>query len=123
MNGSKLLVDTNVVLFFLQGNDDLTRLFSDYNIAVSFISELELLSFGQISPEDEQVILSFLRHVQIFDISPDIKRQTIAVRKVSKLKLPDAIIVATAISQDLPFLTSDKGFSRVTDPRILLYEL
>ena len=59
MNGSKLLVDTNIVLYFLQGNDEIARFFSDYELAVSFITELELLSFGQIPMEDDQLIRSF----------------------------------------------------------------
>lgn len=123
MNGNKLLVDTNIVLYFLQGNDEIARLFSDYALMVSFITELELLSFGQISPVDDQVIRTFLQFVRIIDITPDIKSQTIEIRRKSKLKLPDAIIVATAISQDLPFITADAGFSKVKDPHIILYEL
>jgi predicted nucleic acid-binding protein len=123
MSGNKLLVDTNIVLYFLQGNDEIERLFSDYALTISFITELELLSFGQISPEDDEVIRSFLQFVRIIDITPEIKSETIEVRRKSKLKLPDAIIVATAISQDLPFITADTGFSRVKDSRIILYEL
>jgi predicted nucleic acid-binding protein len=123
MNGSKLLVDTNIVLYFLQGNDDIARLFSDSALTVSFITELELLSFGQISPDDDQVIRSFLQFVRIIDITPEIKSRTIEIRQKSKLKLPDAIIFATAISQDLPFITADMGFSKIKDPRIILYEL
>ena len=45
------------------------------------------------------------------------------MRRVSKLKLPDAIIAATAISMDVPLLTAEQAFSRVDDPRIILYEL
>lgn len=123
MNGSKLLVDTNIVLYFLQGDDEIARFFSDYDLAVSFITELKLLSFGQISTEDDQLIRTFLLYVRIIDITPEIKTQTIEIRKESKLKLPDAIIAATATSQDLPFLTADTGFSKVKDPRIILYEL
>ena len=40
MNGSKLLVDTDIVVYFLQGNDEIVRFFSDYELVVSFISEL-----------------------------------------------------------------------------------
>jgi len=64
-----------------------------------------------------------LNHTRIIDINSDIKAKTIQVRRVSKLKLPDAIIAATAISMDVPLLTADQAFSRVDDPRIILYEL
>jgi predicted nucleic acid-binding protein len=123
MNGSKLLVDTNIVLYFLQGNDEIAKLFTLYKLAVSFITELELLSFGQISPEDDRIIKSFLQFVHIIDINPDIKSQTIKIRRKSGPKLPDAITAANAISKDLPLITADTGFSTVKDPRIILYEL
>ena len=123
MSGNKLIVDTNIVLYFLKGNPDIIRFFADYFIVISFITELELLSLGTISQDDEQTILTFLNHTRIIDINSDIKAKTIGVRRQSKLKLPDAIIAATAISIDVPLLTADQAFSRVDDPRILLYEL
>lgn len=123
MSGNKLLVDTNIVLYFLKGNPDITRFFKDYHIVVSFITELELLSLSSISPDDEQTIRTFLGQIQIIDLHSDIKVKTINIRKQSKLKLPDAIIAATANSFDLPLLTADMAFSRIDDPRILLYKL
>lgn len=123
MNGNKLIVDTNIVLYFLKGNTDVTRFFADYQIVISFITELELLSLSTISPADEQTIRAFISLTRIIDINSDIKANAISVRRQSNLKLPDAIIAATAISMDLPLLTADLAFSRVYDPRILLYEL
>ena len=123
MSGNKLIVDTNIVLYFLKGNPGIIRFIADYFIGISFITELELLSLSTISPDDEQTIQSFLNHTRIIDINSDIKAKTIGVRRQSKLKLPDAIIAATAISIDVPLLTADQAFSRVDDPRILLYEL
>jgi len=53
MNGSKLLVDTNIVLYFLQGNDDIARLFSDSALTVSFITAD--IGFSKI--KDPRIIL------------------------------------------------------------------
>lgn len=123
MNGSKVLVDTNIVLYFLKGNHEINQFFTDYHIVISFITELELLSVGTISPEDEYTIKEFLKYSLIIDINSDIKAQAIQIRKEVRLKLPDAIIAATALSMDLPLLTADKAFSKITDSRIILYEL
>ena len=123
MSGNSLLVDTNIVLYFLKGNADIAQFFADYDIIISFITELELLSFGSISPADEQTINRFMSFALIIDINSDIKSQTVDIRKETKLKLPDAIIAATAMRMDLPLLTADKAFSKINDPRILLYEL
>lgn len=123
MNGNKLLVDTNIVLYYLKGHDDLTNLLTNYSLVISFISELELLSFGKLEPNDNDLINSFLRFVEIVDISKEIKKSTVKIRHTTKLKLPDSVILATAVAYDIPFITADKGFSKVKDSRILLFEL
>ncbi len=43
MNGSKLLLDTNIVLFLLGGDKILAQEVNSKNYYVSFITELELL--------------------------------------------------------------------------------
>lgn len=123
MNGNKLLVDTNIVLYFLKGNHEIEQFFAVSNIVVSFITELELQSLGTLSPENEHVIQNFLNYTLIIDINPDIKSNAVKIRREAKIKLPDAIIAATAVSMDLPLLTADKAFSKIGDPRIILYEL
>ena len=123
MSGNKLIVDTNIALYFLKGNSEITKFFEDYFICVSFITELELLSLNNMVDEDEKTINTFLNHVRIIDINSEIKAKTVDVRRESRLKLPDAIIAATAISMDLPLLTADLDFSKVDDPRILLFEV
>jgi predicted nucleic acid-binding protein len=123
MSGNKLLVDTNIVLYFLKGLENVAHFFADYEIYISFITELELLSLSTISSSDEQTIQSFLGFVHIIDVNHELKAIAVNVRRQSKLKLPDAIIAATAISLDIPLLTADVAFSKVNDPRILLYEI
>jgi len=39
------------------------------------------------------------------------------------IKLPDAIIAATALYLDLPLLTADKEFSKIPDVKLILLEL
>ncbi len=55
-----------------------------------------------------------------FIIDYEIKRQTIAIRKQTKTKLPDAIIAASAYVHKLPLLTADKGFTKIPDIDIFL---
>jgi hypothetical protein len=48
-------------------------------------------------------------------MNPKIKEQTILLKQKYKLKLPDAIIAATAIVYKLPFLTSDADFKNIKE--------
>jgi hypothetical protein len=49
----------------------------------------------------------------VVDISPAIKRKVIDIRQKVKLKLPDAIIAASAIVLGLPVVTADKQFEKI----------
>lgn len=123
MNGSKLLVDTNIVLYFLKGNTEVQPFFYDYDILLSFITELEILAFDPLSKSEERSIKNFLDYVVVLDINSAIKKKTIQIKKKYRLKLPDAIIAATALTLDLPLLTADKAFAKIKDNRIVLFEL
>jgi len=59
----------------------------------------------------------------IIDINPSIKNTTIEIRQKHKVKLPDAIIAATANSLDLPLVTADKDFKTIEDLTLILFEL
>jgi predicted nucleic acid-binding protein len=54
---------------------------------------------------------------------PAIKDITINLRASYKIKLPDAVIAATAIYFDLPLFTMDKGFEKITDLQSVILSL
>ncbi|MCK5700397.1 MAG: type II toxin-antitoxin system VapC family toxin [Cyclobacteriaceae bacterium] len=123
MNGSRIFVDTNILLYFLKGDQEVIDMISDKDIVISFITELELLSFPRSTDESEKIIKGLLKNCLIIDINPEIKDLTIGFRKKSKLKLPDSIIAATTFYYKLPFLTADKQFRRIEELDIIIYEL
>ncbi len=50
MNGSRIFVDTNILLYFLNGDTEVIDMISDKkDIYISFITELELLSFPRLT--------------------------------------------------------------------------
>ena len=55
MNGN-LLIDTNIFIYLTKGDEKVIDFLQDKNICISFISELELLSFKEISIEEELII-------------------------------------------------------------------
>ncbi|RYD74019.1 MAG: type II toxin-antitoxin system VapC family toxin [Sphingobacteriales bacterium] len=122
MSGNSFFADTNILLYFLKGEQDVVEMISDKEIVISFITELELLSFPKLSSESEETILELLRNCTIIDLNREIKTLTIDFRKKSKLKLPDSIIAASAFHTKLPLLTADKQFRSVEELDIILYE-
>ena len=83
MNGSSIFVDTNILLYFLKGDPDVIEMISDKNLVISFITELELLSFPERSLDSEDTIKQLLNNCTIVDINSEIKELTIELRKKS----------------------------------------
>ena len=100
-----IILDTNVVLYFLAGR--LREPLPQANIYISVITEIELLSYPLLSVESASEINDFLADVTIVDLSKQIKQTTISLRRQHRLKLPDAIIVATADFLNAELLTND----------------
>jgi predicted nucleic acid-binding protein len=123
MSGDKLFVDTNILLYFLNGNQDIIEILSEKDLVVSFISELELLSFPKITKDSKSTIKNFLKNCTVVELNPTIKTYAMKCRRKWNLKLPDAIIVATAMYYKLPLITADKDFSKVNNMEIILYEV
>lgn len=123
MNGSRIFVDTNILLYFLNGDSEVIDMISDKDIFISFITELELLSFPRLTDKDEKTIKGLLKNCIITDIDPEIKNLTIELRKKSNLKLPDSIIAASAYINKLPLLTADKQFKSLEELDIIIYEI
>lgn len=111
----RILIDTNVIIYVLNGNHELASLVHSKYAYLSVISELELLSFPKIDKREEFVIQSFIKEMNLIELNEVIKRETIRLRRAFGLKLPDSIIAATALYLNCPLITADSDFSRVTD--------
>lgn len=122
MNGNSIFLDTNIVLYLLSGDDTIADFLNDKTVFLSFITELELLGYKEISTEELLKVESLLADSTIIDINSEIKKIVIEIRKSNKIKLPDAIIAATSHYLNNPFMTSHKDLTRLTDLNILLYE-
>jgi len=96
MSGNKIFIDTNILIYFLQGEPEVIEMIGDKDVAISFIAELELLSFPELTKESEQVIGNLLKDCTIIELNRKIKDLTIEFRKKTKLKIPDSIVAASA---------------------------
>lgn len=112
----KFLFDTNVIIAFL--NDDKLRPSTaqlETSFIISVITELELLSSKKLTKREEKAINNLLSDVIIVGIEEGIKSKTIMLRRKYGLKLPDAIIAASALIHKVPLVSNDKVFKRVKE--------
>lgn len=123
MSGNKLLLDTNIALYLLGGDEVLATLLDQREVFVSVISEMEMLGYPGISLSETYRIKDFLKDCQIVELVPSVKELAIEIRKAHGLKLPDAIIAASALHLNLPLVSADKVFNRIDDLNFVLYEI
>jgi len=109
---SLILLDTNVVLYFLGGR--LANPLPSGRYFVSVITEIELLSYPSLSPDEETQIRDFLTKITVVGIDNNIKELAITFRKQNRLRLPDAIIAATAQSLNATLFTNDVRLANLT---------
>lgn len=122
MNGSKFLLDTNAVLYILNGDETLSNFLFEKELYLSIISEMELKSYRNITDDEQREIERFLNDFIIVNIIDNIKLNSIKVKKSTSMKLPDSIIAGTSISLSIPLITSDKQFKTVKDLNLVYYE-
>jgi predicted nucleic acid-binding protein len=113
MTNANYLIDTNIFIYLF--NQRLAEPLPKGIPSCSIITEIELLSFANLSPQEEQIITKQLAHIPIFGLTDRIKQKTIFLRRQYHLKLPDAIIVATALVENLLLLTNDSKLHRIDD--------
>lgn len=122
MSGSKLFLDTNIIIYLLNGDKTLEDLLHKKTTYISFISQLELLGYQEITSSERIQVVKFLEQCVIIDINQAIKDQAIYLRKKYKLRLPDSIILGTAISPSIPLISADKDFEKIKEASFLYYE-
>ncbi|MDZ7646243.1 MAG: type II toxin-antitoxin system VapC family toxin [Cytophagales bacterium] len=115
MSGNNILLDTNAIIAVLDGHPVAKEIINLNVLHISFITELESLSYQKLTTEDRHLIRNFLNECILLELNSDIKETAIDLRIKYKLKLPDAIIAATANYYQLPLVSADKVFSKVKE--------
>jgi hypothetical protein len=117
VNGTEMagyLLDTNSVIYFFNGEKKIADLIEKAkdDIVISFITKIELLSFDIEDQATEKKVRQFLNEIRVILLDDDIITATIEYRKKLKLKIPDAMISATAKVLGLTLITADKVLSK-----------
>jgi predicted nucleic acid-binding protein len=115
------LLDTNVALYLLGGR--LAAQLPAGAYGVSVITEMELLAWPSLTPEEETKVRAFLDTVEVCELTPGIRAEAVRLRRVERLKLPDAIVCATALEHGAELWTNDAALHRLAALRCRSVEL
>lgn len=107
MSSLRFVLDTNIVIRLTDGED--VNIIPNNDRFVSVVTEMELFASPSLTPEKEQIRRDFLRETTIVPLTEPVKQEAIRIRRFGspRLKLPDAIIAATACVLDATLVTND----------------
>ncbi len=120
MNGTKVLVDTNVFINLGSGNRNVDNKLFGNTLYYSVITEIELLGFHGITEFEKSFFTEVLSECIALEVSYSIRITTIDLRRKYKLKTPDAILAASALELKIPLLTTDKDFNKIKELNVII---
>lgn len=125
MNGSsQVVLDSNIVIYLSQKKISINEVFEDNKeYAISLVTYMEILSYDFSSKEEEMFVRKLLSLFRIIDITQSIANEVIVLKKKRKIKLPDAIIVATTLVENAVLYTNDKQLHSIEHLKIRYFEI
>jgi predicted nucleic acid-binding protein len=106
----RFVLDSTVVINHLNKKLNADTFFNsipEYELYISIVTEIETLSKPSMTEEEKQEAKVFLARFKTVNIIPAIKDMTIEIRQITRLKLPDAVIAATAVILNATLLSND----------------
>jgi predicted nucleic acid-binding protein len=105
VTGNKALFDSNVIIYLSKRQIPLSYIEQFDDLAISVITFMEVLGHSFKNTGEENFVRELLSIFRIIYIDQRIADIVVDIRKKRRIKLPDAIISATAISHDLQLVT------------------
>jgi predicted nucleic acid-binding protein len=110
MSGSSIVLDTNVIIFASKQMINIDVFLDSFDeFFVSIITFMEVYSYEFSNENEKQLIDALFESIAVIEVNKEIAEMAIKIRKnkLKRIKLPDAIILATAKFLELSLLTDD----------------
>ena len=110
MNGNKAVLDSNTIIYASKQTIDVEKLLAAYDeFYVSIITYMEVYAYDFENVDEKTLIDELFASLEVVEITRAIADQAITYRKnkSKKIKLPDAIILATTKFLNADLLTDD----------------
>ena len=117
--GARYLADTNTIIDLMIASYWLEQQLEQQAVAISVVTRIELLT-KTVPAAEYATMQEFVRTVDVLPLDEPVIAQTIRLRQQHRVKLPDAIIAATALVHGLPLITHNgKDFGGVAGLMVL----
>lgn len=112
----KYLIDTCTLIGLQARNPKSLELMADKQFkdcAISLVTYIEFIGFYGIDEKTAKYLTQIASTFARLPIDDETTANTIAIRQAHKIKLPDALILATAKQHNLTLLTLDDKLQRL----------
>ena len=120
--GQRYLVDSNVIIDFCNGkiSDSGRNFLIAIAPEISIVTNIELFATQNISKEEHELLEKFVSITVVHPVTVDLIAATIDIRRNYRLKLPDAIIAATALVFNCVLLSRNiSDFGRIVGLQVI----
>jgi len=110
MSGNRVVLDSNVIILISKGKLDTELLLKRYDeFWVSILTVMEVYGYDFDKVAEREIIDEFFSNLEVLDVDIRIAERVVEYRRSPKrkIKLPDAIILATASFLGAELLTGD----------------
>ena len=115
---SRLLLDTNAIVALLQGHQGLlVRVQAASWVGISIVNQIEFLSFAGLSDADRALFEAFAARVDVIGLNRTdraLLTKVMSLRAQRSVKLPDAIVMASAALHQATVITQDAALLRLS---------
>jgi predicted nucleic acid-binding protein len=111
-----ILLDSNTIIYLSKKLIKIDDILEDNTIPlVSVVTYMEVLGYDFKDDSEKNFIKKLFSFLEIVYIDEEIAIKTIKIREENKIKLPDAIICATALYKKAKLITNDEKLSFLYD--------
>jgi predicted nucleic acid-binding protein len=117
-------LDTNCLIYYFKGEERVIDLIQNLilekvTIFISIVTKVEVLAYPEITPGEEKTFLEMMKNMILIEFDDKLTNFVVNIRRKHKIKLPDAIIAATAIYTNSTLITRNiKDFSKIKELNI-----
>ena len=113
------LLDTNILIYLFADTipkkevNKIEEIFrTSFNISI--LTKIEFLGWEKHTEEGFEKAREFISFANVFSLTDEIVDLTVDIRRQSKIKLPDAVIAATSLNNNLILVTrNDNDFKDI----------
>jgi len=119
-----MVLDTNILIAYLNGEEQVVATLQGWRLeqralVISVVTFAELLALPALTQAEINAIKRFLKTLLCIPLDERLAEEAARLARNRRLRIPDAVIAATALACDMPLVSRDRAFRKVEELRLV----